>query len=94
MFATRARPYIKIKQNEKSIQRQQYWDFNFSNKQNGDVRELEEEVARLFELAVERQLASDVEIGCYLSGGMDSGSIAAIASKNLNGLKPSLVALT
>ena len=78
---------LKIKQNEKSIQRQQYWDFNFSNKQNGDVRELEEEVARLFELAVERQLASDVEIGCYLSGGMDSGSIAAIASKNLNGLK-------
>jgi asparagine synthase (glutamine-hydrolysing) len=32
---------------------------------------------------VTRQLVSDVPIGCYLSGGMDSGSIAAVATDQL-----------
>ena len=34
----------------------------------------------LFQQAVNRQLVSDVELGSYLSGGMDSGSITAIAA--------------
>lgn len=33
--------------------------------------------------AVERQLVSDVPIASYLSGGMDSGSITAVASRRL-----------
>ena len=35
---------------------------------------------RLFQQAVSRQLVSDVELGSYLSGGMDSGSITALVS--------------
>jgi asparagine synthetase B (glutamine-hydrolysing) len=46
-----------------------------------------EELDRLFRQAVGRQLISDVEIGSYLSGGMDSGSIAAIAGQSLPNLK-------
>ena len=41
----------------------------------------------MFQQAVSRQLVSDVEIGSYLSGGMDSGSITAIAAKNFPYLK-------
>ena len=37
------------------------------------------EVHRLFVAAVERQLVSDVAVGSYLSGGMDSGSVTTIA---------------
>jgi len=59
-----------------------YWDFDFSNPlQVKDEREYIEELDRLFHQAVERQLIADVEIGAYLSGGMDSGAITAIASK-------------
>ena len=59
-----------------------YWDFNFcEEKKNTDIKEYEEELSRLFQQAVKRQLVSDVEIGSYLSGGIDSGSITAIASK-------------
>jgi asparagine synthase (glutamine-hydrolysing) len=36
---------------------------------------------------VNRQLVSDVELGAYLSGGMDSGSITAIAAQSFPNLK-------
>jgi len=41
---------------------------------------------KFFENAVSRQLVSDVEVGAYLSGGMDSGSIVSVAAKRLNRL--------
>lgn len=61
-----------------------YWDFDFSEPENiVDEREYIEELDRLFCQAVERQLVADVDVGAYLSGGMDSGSIAAIAAKKM-----------
>jgi asparagine synthase (glutamine-hydrolysing) len=44
-----------------------------------DADEAATEVHRLFVAAVERQLVSDVPVGTYLSGGLDSGSITTIA---------------
>ena len=52
-----------------------------------DDREYLEELKRLFWQAVNRQLVSDVDVGSYLSGGMDSGSITAIAANQLPYLK-------
>ena len=65
-----------------------YWDFHFEEP-GGQVREEEciEELDRLFRQAVERQLVSDVELGAYLSGGLDSSSITAIASRQLPYIK-------
>ena len=58
-----------------------YWDFNFREPDvSADAHEYVEELDRLFRQAVNRQLVSDVELGAYLSGGMDSGSITAIAA--------------
>lgn len=64
----------------------QYWDFHFEEPENPkSEEEYIEELDRLFKQAVKRTLISDVEIGSYLSGGMDSGSITAIAaSENAN----------
>jgi len=42
-----------------------------------------EMVAKAFSDAVKRQLISDVEVGSYLSGGMDSGSIVAVAGRSM-----------
>ena len=50
-------------------------------------QEYVEELYRLIKKAVNRQLVSDVEIGAYLSGGMDSGSITAIATQQFPYLK-------
>lgn len=70
------------------IKIQKYWDFLFVEPE-GRVDESEslEELDRLFTQAVSRQLVSDVDVGSYLSGGMDSGSITAIAAKQLSYMK-------
>lgn len=47
----------------------------------GDDPALTERVRDAFARAVERQLVSDVEVGSYLSGGMDSGSIVAVTRR-------------
>lgn len=66
----------------------QYWDYNFREPDGPvDRREYIEELDRLFAQAVNRQLVSDVELGSYLSGGMDSGSITAIAAQSFPDLK-------
>lgn len=66
----------------------QYWDYNFSEPENPKSEKYYlEELDGLFKQAVERQLVSDVEVGSYLSGGMDSGSITAVASQKVKNLK-------
>ena len=65
-----------------------YWDFNFQEPSfRVNEEEYIEELQRLFKIAVERQLVADVEVGAYLSGGLDSGAITAIASKRSPNLK-------
>ena len=65
-----------------------YWDYKFREPdQPASREEYLEELGRLFRQAVNRQLVGDVELGCYLSGGMDSGSITAVAAQSLPNLK-------
>ena len=40
-----------------------------------------------FEKAVERQLIADVDVGAFLSGGLDSSSIVAVAKQYKNNIK-------
>jgi asparagine synthase (glutamine-hydrolysing) len=65
-----------------------WWDYPFDME---PLRLTEEEAAdelhRLFVQAVVRQLVSDVPIGSYLSGGMDSGSITSVAGQHLPRLR-------
>lgn len=70
------------------IHREQYWDFDFAEPDDpGDPKEYVEELDRLFSQAVSRQLVSDVPVSSYLSGGMDTGAITAVASGQLPAMR-------
>lgn len=65
-----------------------YWDYHFD--EPTEERSHSDYVAELESLlrkAVERQLVSDVDVGSYLSGGMDSGTITAIAANRIDNLR-------
>ena len=81
--------YMKVGYGDKSAPKPvAYWDFDFREPERAMARrEYEEELCRLFSQAVRRQLISDVPVGAYLSGGIDSGSIAAVASRHVPDLK-------
>jgi asparagine synthase (glutamine-hydrolysing) len=79
---------LDLRQDAPELRRVRYWDYRFREPENpaGDA-EYREELDRLFRQAVNRQLVSDVELGSYLSGGMDSGSITAIGAQSFPYLK-------
>jgi asparagine synthase (glutamine-hydrolysing) len=60
-----------------------YWDYDFSKPVPATEEESVANLERLMAKAVERQLVSDVPVGAYLSGGMDSGSIVALAARHV-----------
>lgn len=81
--------FAEISLSSPKLKMTQYWDFHFEEPRGKNLTEAEyhEELDYLIRQAVNRQLVSDVEIGAYLSGGMDSGSITALASQQLPYIK-------
>lgn len=79
---------LDLDQPSRGLVRTRYWDYRFREpEQPGGKQEYLEELDRLFRQAVQRQMVSDVELGAYLSGGMDSGSITAVAAQSFPNLK-------
>lgn len=58
--------------------KERYWDFDFSKAEGRPEKDLREELFTLINGAVAKQCVSDVPIGCYLSGGMDSGTVTKL----------------
>ena len=71
----------------KFVKHNSWWDYDFSKtKDVMSFDDAKKQTKELFEQAVTRQMVSDVPVGAYLSGGMDSGSIASVASKQVDRL--------
>ena len=71
--------FIEIKLGQE-LKQQQYWDlaYYFNHKNNNlSINQAQEELSFLLNNAIKEQLVSDVPIGAFLSGGLDSSSIAA-----------------
>jgi asparagine synthase (glutamine-hydrolysing) len=80
--------YATLGVGQQSLVSHCYWDYRFREPDRpANRQEYQEELDRLFRQAVNRQLVSDVELGAYLSGGMDSGSITALAAQQFPYLK-------
>lgn len=71
-----------------AVSQARYWDFDFQEPDAPlDDGVYVEGLDALFRQAVSRQLVADVPVGSYLSGGIDSGSIAALAAREITDLK-------
>lgn len=78
---------LRIDSQTREIKHNSWWDFDFSQPDETiTFEDAIEETRRLLKRAVARQTVSDVPLGSYLSGGMDSGSITAIASRHVDRL--------
>lgn len=78
----RLRPGHFLKLKDGILETEQYWDLPFEPEidQRSD-RETIEEWFELFEESVRLRLMSDVPLGMFLSGGIDSSAIAAVLSR-------------
>jgi asparagine synthase (glutamine-hydrolysing) len=71
--------YLLWQQGVQTIQ--QYWDPAFLENSAVDERETVEELRSILRRSVERHLISDVPLGVFLSGGIDSSTILALATE-------------
>ena len=77
--------YIEINTNTLQFEEKAYWEpENLSNKSKENNNQVIKRVRSLLEEAVCSQLVSDVPVGVFLSGGLDSSAITAFAAKNYN----------
>jgi asparagine synthase (glutamine-hydrolysing) len=69
-----------------ALRQQQYWDIVASDFQipgaSSDTRAAEEEVHAILDEAVRMQLVSDVPVGVFLSGGIDSSALVGILARH------------
>lgn len=70
-----------------TIKVERYWDFllePFDRIPRDPVGEWGEQIRTLLDRAVKRRLVADVPVGIFLSGGIDSSAITALAARHLS----------
>ncbi len=82
--------YAKVNIASLHLEQHQWWSIfeQYSHRHDVSEDEAKHKVLSLIENSVKLRMdSSDLEVGCFLSGGIDSGIITAIASRHRPGLK-------
>ena len=77
----RLMPAENIIFSDKKLIRNKYWHIDFSNKISISEKKAAEEIRKLVWESVKLRMISDVPVGVFLSGGLDSSIVTAVMTK-------------
>ncbi|MDZ7697247.1 MAG: asparagine synthase (glutamine-hydrolyzing) [Deltaproteobacteria bacterium] len=78
---------INVNKEDRHFRIRKYWDISYNYDYNRQEPQLIGELSFLLDDAVKIHCRSDASLGCHLSGGLDSSTVVALASKYRNPLK-------
>ncbi len=73
--------HLTFHANTGACREERYWKLSYATKTDESEAEVLEHIERLARAAVTKRLESDVPVGLFLSGGVDSSLVAALASQ-------------